>query len=407
MEEEREGVTLSRVFGTIFSQKWLALIITLVITIGVTVALFWGYNSTVTEYVSTFTVSFPGGEGANPVFPDNSPFDYREIISRTNLERAKSGNDEKFGYIDIEKLYEERDVSIIRNAGQEEFSYTLRVSAKYFKSRSDASDFIDSLVLMPKNYLLEIASEQAGYLLSYDSTEFFEAKIEILTNQINYLISSTQNLVSSTGNSSSNIQLLNELNAYNTKLKTAIGSMRENLYVHSVEEVRSTYSHQLTVIEDELAAKQREIEIIFGRLNSSDPTVDIVQTSARIEQLAAEISELEQLKQIYSYYLNGKNGKTMTESSEFSAKLVELGTELKALTDKYEVNLGAFYERYTLIAFDGALEKDGNLSIIVCIIIGLIAGLVIAAVTAFIVGSAKQKKTPLDTKSVEDDAAQE
>lgn len=401
MEEKKDGFTLSDVFSTIISQKWLALIITVIITVAATAALYFGYNPTVTEYVSTFTVSFPGGEGANPVFPDNSPFDYREIISRSNIEAAKSSSEEQFGYIDTGKLYEERDISIYRTSilvsEQVDFSYTVKVGAKYFKNKRDASDFIDALALMPVNYLLNLAKAQDGYLLNYDSADFFEDKIEILSNQIDYLISSVEDLVTHTGNSSSNIQLLSDLNKYNVKLRTVIGNLRDNLYVHNVEEVRSNYSSQLTVIEDELAQKIRERELIYGLPGENV----IIQNSEKIEQLAAEISKLEEYKEIYSSYLNGKNGVTMSENSEFASKLVALGSELKTLTDRFESNLSAYYERYTLIAYDGALVKEGELNLIVCVLISLIAGLIAAVAAAFIVGSAKRKKTNIESTQAE------
>lgn len=397
--EEREGLSLGEIISTIFSQKWLALIIAVIITLGVTFALYFGYNSGVTYYVSTFTVSFPGGDGANPVYPDNSPFDYREIISRSNLIAAQSSDKEKFEYVNINKLYDERDISIYRTSNllvsdQIDFSYTVRISAKYFKNRRDASDFIDALVLMPVNYLLSIASEQAGYLINYDTTDFFEDKMALLTSQIDYLISGAQDLVSNTGNSSSNIQLLNELNRYNIKLKTAIGKMRVMLYVHNIEEVRDVYMGQLPVIESELSQKRTEAEIIFGRLKEDDPTVDLIQSTERIEQLASEISKLEELKSIYSSYLNGN----MQESADFSSDLVALGNELKELTDKYESYLSAFYKRYSVISYDGALEKDGELNIIVCLLIGLVAGIIIAAVLAFIVGIKKSKNAQTKTE---------
>ena len=396
MEEELDGFTLGDVFGTIISQKWLALILTVIITVAATAALYFGYNPRVTEYVSTFTVSFPGGEGANPVFPDNSPFDYREIISRSNIEAARASDEEKFGYIDTGKLYEDRDISIYRTSilvsEQVDFSYTVKVGAKYFKNKSDASDFIDALALMPVNYLLNLAKAQDGYLLNYDSADFFEDKMEILSNQINYLISSAEDLVANTGNSSSSIQLLSDLNKYYVKLRTVIGNLRDNLYVHNVEEVYSNYSSQLTVIEDELAQKIRERELIYGLPGENV----IIQNSEKIEQLAAEISKLEEYKEIYSSYVYGKvvDGERvdMKVNTEFSSKLVALGTELKALTDRFENSLSAYFERYTLIAYDGALVKEGELNLIVCLLIGLIAGLVVAVVVAYIVGSAKRKK---------------
>lgn len=391
MEEERDGITLNDIFRTIFSQKWLALAITVIITLAITFGLYFGYNPNTTKYVSTFTVSFPGSEGSNPKFPDNSPFKFIEIISLNNLNAAKASDEERFGYINVGAIHLNNDISIIHpknSAGEEEERfYTIKVSAKYFKNRTDATDFIDALVQMPINYLLGLADDQDAYLVDYDETVFYEDKTAILTSQVEYLINGANALAVNTGNSAASMQVLGALNRYNIKLQVAIGKMRENLYVHDVEEVQSVYRFLLSNIDTALESKENELkEIRKGGLDETDDAI-IVQTSARIEQIAAEISQLKERKNLYSAYIDG-----MQENEEFDSELAALGEELKELTDSFSKNLREFYNRYSFIAYNGATEKESSLSLIVCALIGLIAGLIVAAVTAFIVGSRKSKK---------------
>lgn len=395
MEQEKEGLSLGDIFKIIMSQKWLALIITAAITFAGTLGLYFCYNPVVTYYVSTFSVSFPGGEGLNPVFPDNSPFDYRDIISHFNLVEAKAAN-EKFGYLDTGTMYEERDISIVRSgtevvAEEIEITYTVSVKAKYFNSRSDAADFIDELVQMPVKYLLGIAEEQDAYLPAYNASPFYEDKVEVLNSQVHYLISGQQGLVERT-NSPSNIQLLSELTRFQIKLKAAIGKLRENLYVHDVDEVKTAYSRQLKVMESELGRKKREADILFGRINSGDSSVDIIQSYERVEELAFEISILEEQQAIYSSYINAINrgGYSPGDSQQFADELSSLYTELCALTLKYEQSLASYFVNYSYVAYDGALRQDGNMHLLVCLFISFVAGAVAAAIVAYIVGYKKK-----------------
>lgn len=400
MEEERDGISLGEIIRVIFSQKWLALIIAAVIALGVTVALYFGYNPKVTDYVSTFTVSFPGSDSGK--FPDNSPFKFTEMVSRDNMDAAKSSNLERFGYIEVGTIYVNNDISITHTVGQQESYYTIRVSAKYFKSRSDATDFVDALTQMPVNTLLKIADARDIALTDFDNTNFYEDKIDILETHVKYLIVAASELVESTGNLSKNVKLLNDIKKYDTELRTTVGKMRQNLYVHDIDEVRSAYTNLLYIINADIAKKTREMELIFGRLNSNDPTVDIVQASERVEQLASEISELEDSKEIYSAYLYGKDSEVMKVSEEFYNELVALGDRLEELTGRYADNLREYYIKYSFVAYTGALDKEGNLGIIVCVLIGVIAGAVVAAAVAFIVGIRKLKKSDAKDKNSQD-----
>lgn len=402
MEEEKAGITLADIFRTIFSQKWLALAITVIITLAITFGLYFGYNPNTTQYVSTFTVSFPGSEGSSPKFPDNSPFKFIEIISLNNLNAAKASDEERFGYINVGAIHLNNDISIIHpknSAGEEEERfYTIKVSSKYFKNRTDATDFIDALVQMPINYLLGLADDQAAYLVDYDETVFYEDKTDILTSQVEYLIKGATALAENTGNSTATMQILGALNRYKIELQVAIGKMRENHYVHNIEEAQSIYHYLLNNVRETLALKEEELkEIRKGGLDETDDTI-IVQTSTKIEQIAEEISKLHQQEKLYSDYLD-----EMTESDEFDEELNKLVEDLKTLTVRFSNNLREFYNRYSFIAYNGATETESSLSLVVCGLVGLIAGLIVAAITAFIVGSKRSKKIAPKTENAENE----
>ena len=62
VEEEKRGITVGEVFRVAFTQKWLILIIAVIITIAGTLGIYFGYNKTKTQYAATFTVNFTDSE---------------------------------------------------------------------------------------------------------------------------------------------------------------------------------------------------------------------------------------------------------------------------------------------------------------------------------------------------------
>ena len=402
MEQEKEGVSIGEIFRTIFSQKWLALILMLAITLGGTLGLIFGYNSQSSYYVSTFSVGFPGSDNVIPLYPDNTPFNYRDITSRANLSTIKN-LDERFKNIDVNGMYAQSALSISRtdielSSVQTETIYTIRVKVKYFDNEAQAEAFIDALAQTPLRYVQSLAVEQDLFLRDYDKTNFYEDKVELLTNQVEYLNQSLSELLQLTGGNIKNdcVRLLTQLSVYTQQLNTAIGEMRQNLYVHNGEEVRTNYSSLLITLEAQHTSKLRELELLFGKIQSGDPTVDTIQTSARIESLAAEIAEIENEITVYGAYIAPEA--IMIESAEFAQTLANLNSQLKIITDSYEQNLERYYNVSSLVAYEGATKVVGDLSIVMCVLISLVAGAIVAAVTAYSVGYAKLKKNKTGDK---------
>lgn len=400
MEEEKTGLTLGGILHIIFSQKWLALIIAVVLTLGITLTLYFGYNPQVTDYVSTFTVSFPGSEGNGSTFLDISNFQFKEIIARENLNSAKASDEERFEYLDVEAMHLNNHISIIKS-GDEQPSYTIRINSKYFRSRSDATDFIDALAQKPIEYIMSQAIAQDIHLSKYDSTEFYEDKCSLLRKQVEFLKEKLNELALRTAGNLKNdcIGLLTELGFYEKQLDSAIGDMRDKGYVHSAEKVNKEYGSQKTALKVQAETMTRELELIFGRIRENDPTVDLVQASKRVEELAKQIAETEELIRIYDEYYIGKSLSEDTDGA-FEGRLSELNEQLKALTDDYEDNLKQYCTASSMIVYDGALYKEGDLHVIVCLLIGLIVGLVVAAIVAYIVGAYKLKKASQKTEDV-------
>ena len=398
MEEERDGLSLGGILHTIFSQKWLALIIAALLTAGITLALYFGYNPQVTDYVSTFTVSFPGSERSDFIFLDISNFQFREIIALDNLEAAKASDEEKFEYIDVQSMHLNNNISITKG-GEEQPSYTIRINAKYFRSRSDATAFIKALAQKPIDYIMSQAAAQDVFLSGYDSAKFYEDKCSLLKKQVNYLTERLNVLSTLTEEELKRDcgELLTELEFYERQLDSAIGEMRKEHYVHDADEVKNEYELHKFALDNQLKTLTRELELIFGRISESDPAVNLAQASKRIEELAKQIAETEELIRIYDeYYID----KPLSEDTDgtFAGKLTELNERLKSLTDSYEDNLKQYCTKTSSIVYAGALYREGDLNVVVCLLIGLIIGLIVAVIVAYIVGAYKLKKTTETSK---------
>lgn len=391
MSEEQQGISLSDIIKTIFSQKWLALILTVLITLAGTLALYLGYNTSKTCYARSFSITFPGSDKTPVYYPDNTPFSYREMISRSSLQSAKE-SDQRFSGIDVNNMYNNGDITITCSSDSENIEgavYTVRVSARYFVNKNIAEDFINSLVRAPIEYVKGLAADQDVYIKNFGSTSFYEEKFSLLNNQVDYLQTALQSLSVNGKIRKDCIQLENRLNQFGSSLNSAIIEMREQRFVHNVQEVQETYKAQLAVNDAQLQRCMREIGLIYGKLETDDPTISYTQSSERIEALASEIAELEENKHIYENYIGAEGLSKLKTDSSFDAKLSSLNSELASITQEFETLLASYYEIYSFISYDGVVNLENHLSLGLCLVISLLAGLIIAAIVAYIVGYCK------------------
>ena len=127
MQEEANGISLRDIFKTIFTQKWLALIIAVVITVGGVLAIQLGYNNGQKYYTSQFSLVLPedDNEGTRYTYPDGVPFQYADMIAYKSLNAVKK-SDERFTDIDIDSIAKKGAISISREVNEEkETTYTL------------------------------------------------------------------------------------------------------------------------------------------------------------------------------------------------------------------------------------------------------------------------------------------
>lgn len=395
MDEEKAGLSIGEIFKIIFSYKWLAVAIALTIAVIGTLALYFGYDVNSKNYSCTFSLVFPGNGSTDSRYPDNMPFDYRDIISRQNLTDVKN-LDENFAGINVEQMFNKNAISVSRfelENSSAEHVYNLKVSAKYFDNQGQAENFIYAVAETPLRYIMSLTANKDVFLQTYDKSDFYEDKTKSLTEQVNYLSECISELVTETGGTLRvDCQLLaNRLESFSQDLNMAIAEMREKLYVHNAAEVRENYSLLITSLENQRTFKLRELEILFGKLQTEDDKTNIDQISPRVETLASEVAEIEEKIAAYGKYV-APDAALQEKPELFEQALAKLYSRLKEITDDYERNLESYYSMYSLVVYDGAVKTESALGIAMCIVISVIGGIIIAAIAAFVVGYIKLKK---------------
>ena len=213
MEEEIEngegGITLGYIFRTVFSQKWLALIIAAVITVAGALGLyFMGKSGTV--YSVSFVLQLPKtGEASTTsyTYPDGESFYFTDLISYENLMQVASRKD--FEGIDVETMVKSNDISIIRSVdkldedskdGVYDLNYTVKVKAKYFENEDKARSFIEAITAFPREYISQMNINYDQSLTSSKSAVTYDEQLTLLKNQAQYIQSKYGALIGAYGN---------------------------------------------------------------------------------------------------------------------------------------------------------------------------------------------------------------
>lgn len=397
MEEEKRGVTLGDICRTIFSQKWLALIIAAVIFVAGTLALYLGYGPKGVNYVSTFSVNVSVNSDGMLVYPNNEKLNYRDLVSKNNLNAVKAGN-EKFEAVKADDLYRRNAIQISqRKSDTGEITYTLTASAQYFPSDEVATEFLAEIAGTPSRSILAWVKGLPNDIQSaYDAKVGNEEKVAYVKNQLDAINARFASLGSLPITATEQVK----------NLLTTMDNLERELEIENYEsDVRAlqNYAYRL----DELALQLEVADQVLAEIdkvnvdNASGATI-MLDTTTKAYWLEKKATLSQEIKK-YEKYLehNGieKQGESyvIPESVEpsakckaFDAKLAQAVANLKALISEYEVG---YYAQTSLISYDGAqVIKTGGMGLTTSALLSLVVGLVLACVVAYVVGWNKNRK---------------
>ncbi len=415
MEEEIEngegGITLGYIFRTVFSQKWLALIIAAVITVAGALGLyFMGKSGTV--YSVSFVLQLPKtGEASTTsyTYPDGESFYFTDLISYENLMQVASRKD--FEGIDVETMVKSNDISIIRSVdkldedskdGVYDLNYTVKVKAKYFENEDTARGFIEAITAFPREYISQMNINYDQSLTSSKSAVTYDEQLTLLKNQAQYIQSKYVALIDAYGNEfvvgdgRTLGQCKNEVDAYVAKdlFGSLITRAKENSYIKSGTEEKIRYESELYSKKLALARAEETLKKLIEFQTNTGSTIIYDE----IISLNREIATLNQEMEIIRGYLAAYSDESKIAPAEFEAEIAKVEATVAKFTEDIKPISSYVYGRVTKINFlnSRVVEVEGGRGIIMSGIIALIAGVVIAAVVAFIVGWSKQKKVKIE-----------
>lgn len=247
-ETEENGITIQDLFRA--ARRWIFLVLLISLALGVVAALVFqfGINPKNSKYSLEFTLSYLGsGEGK---YPDGSGFYIQDLVSQEYLERAQRTSDSFLG-IDISKMCQKDDITVTFDS--EENRYELQGKQSYFKTQSQATDFLRALANVPA----EIAKERAtfgGAILEpvvYENASF-EDKISLLDSQRQSLLQAYDGWISALHE---NYTIGGKtLKAYRTEVETIFGEFLKG----ELKEELDTYGY---VKPEQLAMRIAELKV--------------------------------------------------------------------------------------------------------------------------------------------------
>lgn len=415
MEDEIEngggGITLGYIFRTIFSQKWIALIIAAVITVAGTLGLYFLGKQNVVYSVS-FVLQLPNTGDATSTsytYPDGESFYFTDLISAENLKAVaeREGFENVIDADKVEQMVKHNDITITRTVdkidedakeGVYDLNYTIKVKAKYFAEEDSARDFIEALTVFPREYIAKMNINYDQSLTTSVSAVTYDEQLDLLRNQAMYIQSKYAELINAYGNEfvvkdgRTLAQCKDEVDAYLTQdlFSSLKNRAKENSYIKSGTEEKIKYESEL--YSKNLALERAENTLLeLTKFQTSTGSTIIYD---EIISLNREIATLNQEIDIIKGYLASYSDESKIAPAEFEAEIAKVEGAVAKFTEDIKPVASYVYGRVTKINYlsPKIVEVEGGRGLVMSAAISIVAGVVLAAVVAYIVGWSKQRK---------------
>ena len=403
IEREQGGVTIGQIFRTIFSEKWLALIIAVAITVVGTLGLYFlGKRSEV--YSVSFVLQLPDSDSTSSTsytYPDGSSFYYTDLKSYDNLKEVASR--EGFTHIDVAKINKKGDITISLNSDSaDSLNYTISVKSKYFSGKGEARNFIEELASIPCEHISSMHINYDKSLTASKDLITYDGRLDKLKEQAQFILSKYEDLISSYGTAFVVNAEGHTLGYYYARLETFLNknSTLDNLKTQAL-------SNQYVVGDDDdnpLAAaiaqyaadkltkedKRDEIKKALDRLYVGTDGQATVIVDATVLGYALQVEQLEKEIEYYEKF----TAENCKYNADFDRAVKTAEAQVEAFTTEYAGISSTVYKNKSAVNYltTGVVEVSGGRGILMSAVISLVLGLVVAAIVAYIVGYNKQKK---------------
>lgn len=408
MEDQQafNEISLKEIFEKLWLNKYLILIITLSIAILMTLSLYLVFKP---KQVATVDFEYYFLNIESDEYPDQSIFDYRDMISYENLKEIKSSKT-IYENIDVEAISIDSKTRVSRQEAisssdsdiiYSDYGFSLTIPLKYFDYDHDLavkflSDIIASVYdeAILKNETLVIYD----YLsLISDDVEYSE-QIDYYYNQYQLLLSHINTFIDQYGDITFNdiriLDLREQLvKAYQTypSIDEVKQSIIDNVYYKNA----TSYINQLEI---KIAYIQNDIRLNELKILELETMYDELVATSNLQQadlLLSEIASYRIENVEYTYQVNqyqsiidtiNQTGLSSNDASDFVDTLIFIDQYLTDFTQDYNTFYIDYMHEQTRIVYENGsvIEVDGGQSPLVLTAISIIVGGLSACVVIFI-----------------------
>ena len=278
-------------FSDLFKNMKKHLIRTIVLTLVIFIVAFSGLcflSKNNNYYESKFQLYWTGLEQEK--LPNGKSFDYRDIISLSNLKAVKD-SDEAFKNIDVDKMYHDDDIDISKNYVLKNendklsgyiYNYKITVKESYFDNKGDAAAFVKELI---DSTTYDVAYQQ---IVNYSIPNYFENMNEEteyteIVNQMAQQVKLNNTVLDAFILEHSGKQVYDfEKNKTIADLKAEFDSflknndynyfayeIKEKNYVRNLETAKETLTKRKKVVESRIEKNQLQIDALNSIMSGS------------------------------------------------------------------------------------------------------------------------------------------
>lgn len=459
--EAESGLSLRDVFRIIGKKIWFVLGATVIVTLAAVLVFMFAINPAKQSRSMSFRIDYPMSDEGK--YPDGSMFNYRDIVSREVIERAKNdpAYKDELAEIDVDKILKKEGITISATPTSDEpdapYIYTVTLKSAYFGGVS-AEDFISALSSAFASFV-EGKAEALNYKLEEDifNSSSYEDQLRLLTEQKAVIIQRYDELIKEY--SAGHVVNGKSIGSYRMEVSTMLAdtvkipiendlSMRGYEYFNKsvvvngerddimvrvqqlqeemkldrsiLEELRSYYTDVTTQPKEKVAAYAASDEGSSDNTGGNGSGIIIMPGDSDLSQKLAYYSERYSIIKQQLVYLtsNGKNdGSIDFENEDFSGKdftamrdeIVAFGdklsTQFNILNERAETLKGVIsniYQKDTVLTFNSQrATREGGTNLVIVAVGVLVVSFVVFAVIAFFAGRKNLNKKRNATSKTE------
>lgn len=437
-----DSITLGDIFSALFCKKLIMLIITLAVTLIGTLGILLVIDRPRKTYTSKFNLNTSNIE-TESTYIDGSKFDYRDIISLTNLNKAKD-SDSKFSKIDTNKLissgaisiekvveYDENILKAENKAVVKNTYYKIVLKKAAIGNENIARSYVDALtnLVIKENISKAESMDYTADLISYDDSNRYDTQIEYLQNQFNLIINGYKSLKENFGNVTYNSKSIDSyinsvevyfkdytfanmqseleqygyIKDYNQNGRVYYTAVNNNVDLYNTTKAKlKQLEDQRDAVLDKYASMASTIENtglddIYKQIGELATSLEDIKQTIRVNlrRLASSFTETELKAEFTEAFtiLECEPSAIISDSERgnverFKLNLARFRTKLGEYTTEYQEVTKNIVSEYSTVYYNDSsivVESEG-LGLVKAALISLVAGFVIACVVNLILG---------------------